>query len=119
MLMEAQRFFEVAVPQMVSKHLESFLDARGSIAFSIHGEGQWTIQLGDIDSPVVDEFVADADLRLWLSPEAFEEFITGDLDGVEALINGDLVVAGNTLLLETVGYLLKPTTSLLDIYMNQ
>lgn len=117
--MEAKRFFEAAIPGMILEHMDAFMGSQGCIAFSVHGEGQWTIFLGDMEEPVIDEFLPDADLRVWLSPKAFQDFASGQLDGAEALVNGDLVVAGQTQLFESLGYFLKPPSSLMDLYLGQ
>ena len=117
--MNAQRFFETAFPQMVIKHFDTFLQSQGTISFAVEGQGDWTVEFGNSESPIADGFQGDADLRLWWSGEGFSSFLDGKLDVIEAVQAGDVSAAGNVELLETLGYMLRPQTTLLDIMMHQ
>ena len=117
--MEARRFFEVALPQMLSHRLETFLVARGVMAFSVQGAGTWTVRWGDVETPVLAGFASDADVKIWLSESAWRAWMAGDLDPYRSVDSGEVVVDGNETLLETFGYFLRPANTLFDVYLQQ
>jgi len=115
--MEAKRFFEVAIPQMVLKQLDTFMSKHGTVSVSVRREGKWTLQFGNLDAPVLPKFKQDADLRLWFTPDTFKSFLDGSLQAREAMESGDFVAEGEFDLLETIGYLIRPPSNLLGVYM--
>ncbi len=117
--MDAQRFFEKAFPQMVVEHFEAFLQRQGTISFAIEGKGHWTIRLGDPATPVMPGFQRNADLRLWWTEDAFLQFLEGRLDIQKAIRTEELTAVGNAELFESLGYILRPQTTLLDVLMQQ
>jgi hypothetical protein len=116
--MDAKRFFETALPQMLVKHLDTFLLTQGSISFSIRDAGSWTLRWGDIEAPISAVFSGDADLKLWLSAEAWQAWMEGTLDPFDAIASGEIVMEGKEDLLETFGYFLRPSTTLFDVYLQ-
>jgi putative sterol carrier protein len=117
--MDAKRFFEVALPQMLINHLETFLVTRGTMAFSVQDAGEWTLCWGDLETPIAAGFRPDAETKVWLSASAWRAWSAGDLDPYAAVLSGEIVVDGNEAMLETLGYFLRPTNTLLDVYLQQ
>lgn len=113
--MNAARFFETAFPHFVAENFSAFLSMRGTIAFSIRDAGSWTVRLGRPKDAVRAEFAEDAELKLWFVPAAFEAFLDGSLDVGASLDSGDLTFTGDPGLLEKIGVLLQPPSSMLGV----
>lgn len=116
--MDVQRFFEVALPQMLTKHWDVFVSTRGSVAFSVQDAGSWTLLWGETEEPVVSGFLPDASLKVWFSAPMFQAFLEGRLDPDEAVERGEIVCEGEEDLFETLGYFLRPSNSVFDVYLQ-
>jgi hypothetical protein len=106
--MDAERFFEVAIPSVVTRDVDRFLLMQGSIAIKVKGEGAWTLHLGNIEEPVAEGFDARADLRVWFTAQGFERFITGSSNARELVREKDIVYQGDSSLLQNLGFLMTP-----------
>lgn len=108
--MDPKRFFEVALPSMVARSFMDFLENQGSIAFDVKGGGQWTFTFGS-EEPVNPGLKAGAELKLTFTRKAFDAFVEGTLDTVEAVSRREVVAAGTDFdLLEAFGRILRPPT---------
>jgi len=116
--MDTQRFFDVALPTMILKQWDLFRTLKGSISVQIDGVGSWTVQLGNIQEPIGPP-KEGSDLRLWFTPNAFQEFIDGQLDVVSAARLGSVKGDGNFGLLERLAGLLQPPTSALGLMLTR
>jgi hypothetical protein len=107
-MMSPKRFFEVALPHMVVRSFIDFLQTQGSISFDIRNGGQWTFTFAS-DQPVSAGLKPDATLKLAFTRRAFEAFLGGTLDPVDALRRREIVCAGTDFhLLEAFGRILQP-----------
>jgi hypothetical protein len=109
--MDAERFFEIAVPYYIARSQLVFLSSKGRIHFSIGGEGSWTLVLGDIEQPIARGLVGEADLSIWFSAPAFKSFLAGTLDPRPAIRAGEFKAQGNVQLLQWLGLLLATPKS--------
>ncbi len=108
--MEPRRFFEVALPNMVARSFMDFLQNQGRISFDVRGGGQWTFVFGS-EEPVKPGFDREAELQLTFTRKAFDAFIDGTLDTVEAVQKREVTAAGTGFeLLEAFGRILRPPT---------
>jgi hypothetical protein len=106
--MEPKRFFEVALPNMVARSFTDFLQSQGRISFDIKGSGQWTFVFGS-EEPVKRGIDRQAELRLTFTRKAFDAFVDGTLDTVEAVQKREVTAAGTDFeLLEAFGRILRP-----------
>jgi hypothetical protein len=108
--MEPKRFFEVALPNMVARSFMDFLENEGRISFDIKGGGQWTFVFGS-EEPVQPGLDKQAELKLTFTRKAFDAFIDGTLDTLEAVQTKQVTAAGTDFdLLEAFGRILRPPT---------
>jgi hypothetical protein len=107
---EPKRFFEVALPNMVARSFVDFLQNQGRISFDIRGVGQWTFIFGT-EEPVKSGLDPAAELRLTFTRRAFDAFVQGTLDPVEAVKRREVMASGQGFdLLEAFGRILRPPT---------
>ena len=116
--MDTKRFFNVALPHMITKQWDVFRALKGSVSIQIKEQGSWTINLGNIQDPI-ESTGNDSDLNLWFLPEAFQGFINGDLDIISAAQEGAVKGQGDFRLLERLGSLFNPPTSALGIMLTR
>jgi hypothetical protein len=106
--MNPTRFFEVALPHMVARTFVDFLQTQGAIGFDIRNVGQWTFTFGS-EVPVTPGLKPHAQLKLYFTKRAFEEFVAGTLDCAGALERREIVASGTDFhLLEAFGRVLQP-----------
>ena len=112
-MMDPRRFFEVALPKMVSDSLGEFIEVQGRISFHIRPGGQWTFHFGNPE-PVQRGLAPDAELKLTFQRRAFNAFLDGTLDAEKALQRREVTAEGTAFeLLETFGRILRtPATDL-------
>ena len=109
--MEPKRFFEVALPHMVARSFMDALQQQGSISFDVKNGGQWTFTFGS-EEPVNRGLKPNAELKLMFTRRAFDGFLEGTLDTVEALRRREVVAIGTDFdLLEAFGRILRPPTA--------
>lgn len=113
--MDAARFFEKALPQLIADNLEGFAALDGVVTFDVAGAGAWTLHLGRVEGPVEGGANEAADLTLSFDPAAFAAFIDGTLDVVRALDSGAITFRGEPELLARLGFLMRPKTNLLGV----
>ncbi len=97
-------FFEAQLPAMIGSNPGIHGVARGSIAFVIHGAGDWLLRFGQHDDPVTEEVCFDADLTLMFTPETFAAL----LDGVAPVDGHGFGYDGDPKLLAILAKLLSP-----------
>lgn len=102
-----QKWFDRTLPALLVSRFDDFLAVSGAISFKV-GDGAWTLNFGDVENPISEGAVADADLRLKFTPPAFEQFIEGTLDPVAAIGNGDIKASGDLELLSILATLMMP-----------
>lgn len=107
----AERFFMVALPTMVARNLEKFASMRGNLGFSIKGKGKWTLQFGDVETPVRAGMDRTADVRVFFTPITFERFVQGSLDVAKAMDDDQLHASGDARLLDKFAFLMNPPSS--------
>lgn len=108
--MSASAFFQQQLPTHIAGDLTRFSTLSGRIAFSCGGT-KFTVQLGDLECPVVAGFDRTADVKVWFFGDAFErvlraERLTGKRD---RLVQGDLDV------LAAFGRYLQPAANALSV----
>jgi hypothetical protein len=106
-MLDPRRFFEKVVPALVMQSFYDFLEQEGSISFDVKDGGQWTFIFGS-EEPVRPGLKADAALRLTFTKKAFDGFVDGTLDVVEAVRAKEITGTGDFLLLEAFGRILRP-----------
>ncbi len=79
--------------------------ATGTIAFSIGGAGEWTLDLGA--QSVAPGYDAKADFHLRIPEEDFQALINGTFDPQAALAAGRMEAQGDVAMLATFGALLE------------
>lgn len=104
---EVKKWFDRTLPALLVSRFDDFLAVSGAISFKI-GDGAWTLNFGDVENPVREGAIPDADLRLRFTPAAFESFIEGTLDPVAAIGRGDVRASGELELLATLATLMMP-----------
>lgn len=104
---EVKKWFDRTLPALLISRFDDFLAVSGAISFKV-GDGAWTLNFGDVENPVSEGAIPDADLRLKFTPSAFEQFITGTLDPVAAIGKGDIKASGDLELLATLATLMMP-----------
>ncbi|MCP4502093.1 MAG: SCP2 sterol-binding domain-containing protein [Deltaproteobacteria bacterium] len=109
--MDAQRFFDIAIPELAAQKDALFSSLHGRLAFIIKDVGQWTVHLGNADIPVVAEAERDADLVLSFEALAFEEFLAGTLDLQEAMSKNRIAHDGDLKVLQHFSRLLQGPSS--------
>lgn len=104
-----QDFFSRLLPGLVVHRFDDFLATQGSVAFNVKGAtgGKWTFHFADPD-PIREGFDEDADLCLVFQEPAFEAFVDGKLDAVEAVSTGQVKAWGDFELLAALGVLMLP-----------
>ncbi len=106
--MDIQRFFAKALPEMVSKQFDTFLEQDGILSFDITGVGQWTFTFG-IEEPISPGLAEDAGLKLTFTQAAFEKLVDGTLDVLAAVQKREVSAKGREfILLENFGRILRP-----------
>ncbi|MBS1153435.1 MAG: hypothetical protein H6Q89_5133 [Myxococcaceae bacterium] len=102
------RFFEKLLPALVLKQFDSFLEQDGCISFDVTGAGQWSFTFGT-EEPIATGLDPDAGLKLTFTRGAFDKFIDGTLDVIEAVQKKEVTARGREfILLENFGRLLRP-----------
>ena len=87
-----------------------FLQTQGRIGFNIQQGGQWTFQFGN-EEPVKPGIDPMAELKLTFTRRAFDAFVSGTLDTVEAVETREVTAQGTAFeLLEAFGRILRPPT---------
>jgi hypothetical protein len=95
---------------MVARSFMEFLESQGRISFDIKSGGQWTFRFGN-EEPVKSGLDPEAELKLTFSRKAFDAFVDGTLDTVEAVQKREVTAAGTDFdLLEAFGRILRPPT---------
>lgn len=104
-----QDFFDRLLPGLVVHRFDDFLATQGSVAFDVQGAtgGKWTFHFADPE-PIREGFDAEADLRLVFQEPAFEAFVGGTLDAVDAVSKGQVKASGDFELLAALGVLMMP-----------
>ena len=105
--MDANRFFDVALPQLAAEHSGVFAALHGRIAFIVRDTGEWTVQLGVANAPVLSGAARDADLVLSFHRGAFLDFVQGTLDIQTAVEQGEVAFDGDLTALTRLGRLLQ------------
>ena len=106
--MDAQRFFEIAIPSVITRDVDRFLLMQGSIAIKVKGAGAWTLRLGNLDEPVTEQFDARAELKVWFSARGFERFVDGSSSARQLVQDGGIAYDGDPALLQHLGFLMTP-----------
>lgn len=104
---EVKKWFDRTLPALLISRFDDFLAVSGAISFKV-GDGAWTLNFGDVENPVSEGAIPDADLRLKFTQSAFEQFITGTLDPVAAIGKGDIKASGDLELLATLATIMMP-----------
>lgn len=86
---------------------DDFLAVHGTIAFWV-GDRAWTLQFGDVESPVIDGALDGASLSLRFTPPAFDGFVDGTLDVGAAVGSGDVSAEGELELFEILSTFMLP-----------
>lgn len=108
--MTAERFFLTLLPTMVHAQFVRFAGATGRLSFRC-GDESYTVQLGNVDEPVVRGFDPGADVCVWFFGDALERFVRG-----EPLVGKkDRVLKGDAAVLQAFGALLQPAHSSLSV----
>ena len=115
----ARRFFARMLPKHIIQHVEKFAVLQGTVSFSVKEQGKWTLRLGNLETPIEEGMAEDADLSLWFSAKAFEEFIKGTLNIMEAITQKNLAFDGDPAMLERFAALMTPSTSALGTRFNR
>lgn len=104
-----QDFFGRLLPGLVVHRFDDFLATQGSVAFDVRGKtgGQWTFHFADPD-PIREGFDKKAGLRLVFQEPAFEAFVAGTLDAVDAVTKGEIKASGDFELLNALAVLMMP-----------
>ena len=110
-----RKFFNTTLPHLVESKSAAFSTLQGSICFRIRTVDNWTLDLGNVDSPVQSAINPDADLVLSFTATAFSEFLDGTLDISERLSAGEIAYDGDVQLLEKFGWFMQSTRDLLTI----
>lgn len=99
-----QEFFGTRLPSAL-RASPAFKAARGSLAIIVEGAGSWTVQLGNVTVPVIDDVDDDADcIAIWTVP-SFEKLLEGERN--HELIAPSALV-GEEKLLVRLGSMLQP-----------
>ena len=102
--MSIAEFFGTRLPAALKANA-AFKTSKGTLAIIVEGAGSWTVQLGNVAAPVLDDVDDDADcIAIWTVP-AFEALLEGARD--HSLIAPTAVV-GDEKLLARLGSLLQP-----------
>ena len=109
------RYFDELIPALAHHKEEAFGALRGRIAIIIRSCGNWTIQLGNLQTPVVSGAEPQAELALSFTEEAFRSLLQGDLDIDHAVEGGQIAFDGKLQLLESFGLLMQDAQDLLSI----
>lgn len=104
---EVKKWFDRTLPALLISRFDDFLAVSGAISFKV-GDGAWTLNFGDVENPVSEGAIPNADLRLKFTQPAFEQFITGTLDPVAAIGKGDIKASGDFELLATLATIMMP-----------
>lgn len=104
--MDPKAFFEDLLPKAIARQPEPFLSTHGALAIAIPGKGAWTIFFGNPDNPIVEGFLARAQLKVRFVPSAFSAFTEGKLDVPSALQKRHLQVSGDPDLLDKLSTIL-------------
>ncbi len=110
--MDAQRFFDIAVPELAKTKASLFGTLTGTLAFIVRGVGAWTVHLGDSAHPVEHEALKNADLVLSFDAPVFEEFLAGTLDLAQALEGNHIAHDGDLSVLLSFSRLLQQPSSM-------
>lgn len=102
--MSIAEFFGTRLPAALKANT-AFQTSKGTLAIIVEGAGSWTVQLGNVGAPVLDDVDDDADcIAIW-TVAAFEALLEGARE--HALIAPTAVV-GDEKLLARLGSLLQP-----------
>jgi hypothetical protein len=102
--MSIAEFFGTRLPAAL-KSSPGFKSSKGTLAIIVEGAGSWTVQLGNVGAPVLDDVDDDADcIAIW-TVSAFEALLEGARD--HSLIAPTAIV-GDEKLLARLGSFLQP-----------
>lgn len=110
-----REFFTETIPLLVRSKPSAYSSLKGSICFRIKALGDWTLELGNVETPIKPNPEPQADLALSFTALAFSEFIDGTLDIEKRLSAGEIAFDGNVQLLEKFGWFMQSTRDLLSI----
>lgn len=106
--MNVTEFFGSRLPEALKANA-AFKTCKGTVAIIVEGAGSWTVQLGNVKCPVVDDIDVDSDdeadlICIWTVP-AFEALLAGsrNLDDI-----APTALIGDEKLLVRLGSLLQP-----------
>jgi hypothetical protein len=111
---EPDTFFMRYVPSQIIAQLPVFARLRGKMSVRIGSRHDYTVALGDLDSPVRRGCESDADLAMTFSDAAFAGFTRGDLDLGAAVRVGEITATGKIEVWEALGRLLTPSMTALQ-----
>lgn len=66
--------------------------------YDIDGEGSWQVSVSDGECSVTEGEDADASVTLSMSPETLAGVMSGEVDGMQAFMTGDIKAAGDIML---------------------
>ena len=110
-----RHYFDDLIPALARHKRDAFSALSGRIAIIVKSCGRWTIQLGDLDTPVVAGVTPDAELALSFTQKAFTGFLKGDLDIENALEHGQIAFDGKLQLLTNFGLLMQDAQDFVSI----
>ena len=108
-------YFDELIPALARHKKDAFGALQGRIAIIIRSCGDWTIQLGNLESPVVAGATPEAELALSFTKESFTDLLQGHLDIDQALEEGHIAFDGKLQLLENFGLLMQGAQDLVSI----
>lgn len=73
-------------------------DMENTFQYDVEGEGSWLITIADGKCEVAEGGSEDADVTLAMSFETLQGVLSGDIDGMEAFMSGDLQASGDIML---------------------
>lgn len=73
-------------------------DMDNTFQYDIEDEGSWLITIADGKCEVAEGGSDEADVTLAMSLETFQGVMSGDIDGMEAFMSGDLQASGDIML---------------------
>ena len=73
-------------------------DMDNTFQYDVEGEGSWLITIHDGQCEVAESTTDEADVTLAMSLETLKGVLSGDIDGMEAFMSGDLQASGDIML---------------------
>lgn len=104
--MDTREFFEGMLPAMIVSRRDMFERSQGTLCLVVHGEGAWTVQFGDPDSPFAlqEGINLEADLVATFSKQQFAALLDPTQEGKV----DQPIIMGNPDLLRTLGHFMLP-----------